>query len=343
MLLIDGKNLYYPLYRSLAKDYCFYGKKIGVIARKRWATARIFGEKAQALKALYTDFWREVGRRERLLRRELGDKGRVVTIWDNAEVQTKAKQEEQVKRQKQSNRAGRSFLKAKTLLETFYDSKNGHVLRPTKKRRWKSSDIGALETYRRRAWTQFAFPSLSTSKLDYAEELRIRTARPDNIHDHAAEATDAEWNAMNTHLEASDYILSMDEADNTIVLLARIARLRHPHSTIIVLSQDGDFLIREDISVYRWTISYRFKAQQPWMLTDRMAVRELDSKLFSNIAILRIAGSIAGQDYTGVGLRGISWNIIAQHSSLIKVMQHYFHNCCKLVIKFRSSGISKRH
>ena len=271
------------------------------------------------MSALKDKFWSEVEKSERSMKQEVSGRGQIVTIWDNGESRSLAKEAEWRKREKQRKKARDAFAKASATLCQFYDGSTGPILRPTRKRPWKHLYLAALETCRSTAWSQFSFPSLATSGLKYHTEQVIQTPRPANSSV-ASTATDKEWQLRNETILEHSSVLSIDEADNTIILVARISGLTNPTCPIIVLSGDGDFLVREAASTYRWTISYRFGVKQRWTLTDRNAIVRLDPDVFGDIKVLRIAGCIAGQDYTGVGLKSISWKSIAKDPDTVQVI-----------------------
>ena len=275
--------------------------------------------KEEAVAAVEHHFWADVRRREEELRNELRPHGvAVVMVWDRDDVQTIAKREEQEKRRMKAAKAERVHQAALDTLLSFARSEVAMKI-TGRKRRWPNALKKAVHTFRHTAWTQVPFPSLRKSGLEYSQETRLTSTRPATM-ENSSDATDSEWRLLNADLLSAPAILSVDEADNTVIHVARAAQRRFGNHSVAVVSQDGDFLVREPVGTYRWVVSLRFGLKDRWALLDRQKVETL-SDMFVDTDVLRMTGCMCGQDYTGVGLKGISWKTVLKEPLVVKVSE----------------------
>ena len=61
------------------------------------------------MSALKENFWLEVKQREQSMKHELAGRGQILTIWDNGESRTEAKEAERLKREEQRSTAGKTY------------------------------------------------------------------------------------------------------------------------------------------------------------------------------------------------------------------------------------------
>ena len=141
-----------------------------------------------------------------------------------------------------------------------------------------------------------AFPSVNA----LAEEMCLPLVHSGN-----------HWKA--THISARD------EAD---LCLQRLCRSLHRQDAIrpdqiIVLSDDGDFAFCEGPSCFQHLV-FHSRRSRLWAVLDKRALQDHRNWPWKTDEALRMAGLAAGQDYTGVGLKGYGLQKLAS-TMLIKV------------------------
>lgn len=183
---------------------------------------------------------------------------RCVFVWDRAGAITVAKKEEATARAQARAREVQRYRQAETIILTYLETRpalqhSASLLRRRPYRHFKKIKIplqvySALAQIRKSAWAMVDFPSHLFIQSAFQEPtLPARTSYDGEVL--SAQLQQALGFPLGPHILHCE---ALNEADNTI---SRIARHYHRDFTIVVLSSDTDFLVRDSVEHIPWTLS----------------------------------------------------------------------------------------
>lgn len=246
---------------------------------------------------------------------------RYVLVWDRTGADTLARQEEARARAVARAREEQRYQQAETVIldylntrPPFEASEAALRRRPRcypKKLRVPKRVLCALSQTRKSAWAMVPFPN----RLFLSSSFQEPALPPRDSYD-GDSLSPALQQALGLWLPHQVlHVEARNEADNTI---SRIARGSYNDYAIVILSTDTDYLVRDSVQHVGWTLSKLGQGRR-WRLTDRSKLQAIAPALFQDLDRARMAALIAGQDYTSVGIKGVSWTALADLADCLSV------------------------
>lgn len=299
--IFDAKNFFFPLFLQKARQ--IYSRHASSRLLRKHSSHK---DDASAAKAVHAAFHQELHVLVQSLSTQLRGSARVIFVWDRPGARTRAKASEYTKRATYRAQRQHLFRQAQQVGDEYARSLPGcgkahRHQRNVRRRRFPNDIKEALWRMKRCAPDMVAFP-YPTSPNDPALLCELPISLHDDDLTPVSDGIPLSVPNLHTH------VMAIDEADNCI---ARIARAYSPQRTVVVVSQDTDFLVREPIKTIPWTVSRRGGKGEPcWQVTDRSKLPQIAPAIFSQHHKAQIAALICGQVYTGSGISGVSWSMM---------------------------------